>query len=269
MNTPGSRELQKQVQAADEAREWKLKGRFSYWPSCSDDGEYIFKFIDAPLLDPDTVLARYPDWQDASLWPTSDKEARSRKAFAERQQDPTTKKGVVGAFCRAYDVPSAIEAFLPGIYAQTDKEDRYTYAAGSTSAGLVVYDDGRFAFSNHGTDPAGGQLCNAFDLVRIHKFGAEDEAVSGEVPTNKRPSYKAMLDFAAADEAVRGLLDKEQYDEAVADFSDDPDPDACGRSWPEIRTASSRSWSSTRSGSSRTTPAFRESPTTFSRTAST
>lgn len=200
--------------------------RLMYWPSCSQDADYVFEYLDEPMLDPDIVLARYPDWRDASLWPTSDKEMKSRKAFAERQQDPTTKKGVVGAFCRAYDVPSAIETFLPDIYTPTDKEDRYTYAAGSTSAGLVVYDGGRFAFSNHGTDPAGGQLCNAFDLVRIHKFGAEDETISGETPTNKRPSYNAMLDFAAADEAVRELLDKEQYDEAVADFSDDPDPDA-------------------------------------------
>lgn len=200
--------------------------RLMYWPSCSDDGEYLFRYIDAPLLDPDQVLARYPDWTDASLWPTSDKEARSRKALADRQQDPTTKKGVVGAFCRAYDIPAAIEAFLPETYLRTDKDDRYTYAAGSTSAGLVVYDGGLFAFSNHGTDPAGGQLCNAFDLVRIHKFGAEDEAVSGDTPTNKRPSYKAMLDFATADAAVQKILDEEHYDEAVADFSDDPDPDA-------------------------------------------
>lgn len=200
--------------------------RLMYWPSCSDDGEYLFRYIDAPLLDPDQVLARYPDWTDASLWPTSDKEARSRKALADRQQDPTSKKGVVGAFCRAYDIPAAIEAFLPETYLRTDKDDRYTYAAGSTSAGLVVYDGGLFAFSNHGTDPAGGQLCNAFDLVRIHKFGAEDEAVSGDTPTNKRPSYKAMLDFATADTAVRKILDEEHYDEAVADFSDDPDPDA-------------------------------------------
>lgn len=200
--------------------------RLMYWPSCSSDGDYFFNYIDAPLLDPDKILERYPDWMDASLWPTSDKEASSRKALADRQQDPTTKKGVVGAFCRAYDIPSAIEAFLPDVYTPTDKEGRYTYAAGSTAAGLVVYDGGLFAFSNHGTDPAGGQLCNAFDLVRIHKFGAEDEEVSGDTPTNRRPSYKAMLDFAAQDEPVRAILDREQHEEAIADFTDDPDPDA-------------------------------------------
>ena len=55
------------------------------------------------------------------------------------------------------------------------KPDRYTYAAGSAAAGLVVYDGDAFAYSNHSTDPAGGRLCNAFDLVRIHKFGHLDD----------------------------------------------------------------------------------------------
>ena len=39
---------------------------------------------------------------------------------------------------------------------------------------VVVYDD-VFAYSHHATDPACGKLLNAFDLVRIHKFGGLDE----------------------------------------------------------------------------------------------
>lgn len=199
--------------------------RLMYWPSCSEDGDYFFDYLDAPFLNPDKVLARYPDWTDATQWPVSDKEASSHKALAEKQADPAEKPGIIGAFCRAYDIPAAIEKFLPDIYTATEKDDRYTYAQGSTSSGLVVYDGGKFAFSNHGTDPAGGQLCNAFDLVRIHKFGAEDDKVAGDTPTNKRPSFKAMQMFAAKDDDVRLLLDKEHRDEAVANFEDDPDPD--------------------------------------------
>ena len=200
--------------------------RLMYWPSCSQDGEYFFDYLDAPFLDPDTILARYPDWKDASQWPTSDKEAKSRKALAAKQADPTQKPGVVGAFCRTYDVPAAIAAFLSDVYAPTEKSDRYTYTAGSTAAGLVIYNGGAFAYSNHGTDPAGGQLCNAFDLVRIHRFGAEDQEVAGNTPMNRLPSYKSMMDFAGKDKGVRMLLDKERHDQAAADFSDDPDPDA-------------------------------------------
>ena len=200
--------------------------RLMYWPSCAEDGEYVFDYLDAPFLDPDAVLARYPDWTDASQWPTSAQEAKSRKALADKQADPTAKPGVVGAFCRAYDVPAAIAAFLSDIYTPTDKADRYTYAAGSTAAGLVIYNDGKFAYSNHGTDPAGGQLCNAFDLVRIHLFGVDDDAVSSDTPMTRRPSYKAMLEFAATDRETLAIIDKERHDEAVADFTDDPDPDA-------------------------------------------
>lgn len=199
--------------------------RLMYWPSCSEDGDYFFDYLDAPFLDPDKVLARYPDWTDAAQWPVSGKEAAGHKAPAGKQADPAEKPGLIGAFCRAYDIHAAIGKFLPDIYTATEKEDRYTYAQGSTASGLVVYDGGRFAFSNHGTDPAGGQLCNAFDLVRIHRFGAEDEEAAGDTTTNKRPSFKAMQRFAAEDGDVRLLLDKERRGEAAADFEDGPDPD--------------------------------------------
>ena len=93
---------------------------------------------------------------------------------AKRQGDPLTKEGLIGAFCRTYSIEAAIETFLIDVYLPCSVPDRYTYAGGSTAAGLVLYDD-KFAYSNHGTDPASGKLCNAFDLVRIHKFGELDE----------------------------------------------------------------------------------------------
>ena len=45
--------------------------RLMYWPSAPEDGEYMFRYADEPFLDPDEVLATYPDWTDASLWPTT------------------------------------------------------------------------------------------------------------------------------------------------------------------------------------------------------
>ena len=197
--------------------------RLMYWPTCSDDAEYLFDYIDAPFLDPDVVLKRYPDWHDVSLWPTAPGEAKARRSAAEKQQDPTTKPGMIGAFCRIYDVPAAIAEFLPEVYTPTDKPDRYTYAAGSTAAGLVIYEGGLFAFSNHGTDPAGGQLCNAFDLVRIHKFGAQDEDAKEGTPTNRLPSYKAMQELISQDPEVIKELDKERRDFDDSDDEDDGD----------------------------------------------
>lgn len=195
--------------------------RLMYWPSVAEDGEYYFEYNDAPFLDPDAILARYPsDWHDVSLWPTSPGEKATKRRQFDKQEDPTTKKGVVGAFCRAYDVPAAINKFLPDVYTPTDKSDRYTYAEGTTAAGLVIYEGGKFAYSNHSTDPAGGQLCNAFDLVRIHKFGDEDESVEPGTAVTRLPSYKAMLEFAGSDADTLKLIDQERREAARIEFDD-------------------------------------------------
>lgn len=43
--------------------------RLMYWSSTSSDGEFVFKLLDEPWIDPDEILKRYPDWQDSSYWP--------------------------------------------------------------------------------------------------------------------------------------------------------------------------------------------------------
>ena len=143
--------------------------RMMYWPSCSQDGEYIFQHLDGDFLDPDEVLATYHDWADVSSWPMSSRQAEVVKHTGAKQGDPLEKGGIVGAFCRAYyPIQEAIEAFIPQ-YQPCDTPGRYTYTEGSTAAGVVLYDD-KFSYSHHGTDPASGQTCNAWDLVRVHKF---------------------------------------------------------------------------------------------------
>lgn len=199
--------------------------RLMYWPSTPRDGEYVFDFTDGPWLDPDELLNQYPDWQDTSYWPESSRCAGIRKKTAARQGDPQTKPGMVGAFCRVYDVEAAIETFLPDKYTPCATPGRYTYTGGSTSAGLVIYDDGQFAYSNHATDPASGRLCNAFDLVRLHKFSELDEDTEPDTPVNRLPSYTAMTELAQQDEKVRVLVTKERLESARADFTLDVDPE--------------------------------------------
>lgn len=191
--------------------------RLMYWPSNSTGVTPFFNYYDAPFLSADAVLTEYPDWTDTSFWPESSRMTGIRKRQADKQGDPLEKKGIVGAFCRTYTIPEAIARFLPDVYTQTAKPDRYTFAAGSTAAGLVVYDGELFAYSNHSTDPAGGQLCNAFDLVRIHKFSDLDDGK--EEKTGKdRPSYKAMAAFASEDPDTRITLAKDARARAVLDF---------------------------------------------------
>ena len=187
--------------------------RLMYWPSVSCDAPYRFEFSDAPWLDVDEQLERYADWRDPSQWPQSSRKTDKIQKLIRKQGDPLTKKGVVGAFCQVYSVEDAIAEFLSDVYVQCDN-GRYTYKSGSTSGGLVIYDDGRFVYSHHGTDPAGGRLCNAFDLVRIHKFGDLDEDAEYGTPGSKLPSYAAMCDFASAIPSVGAAM-------VAAHFTDD------------------------------------------------
>ncbi|TYS69717.1 hypothetical protein FZC76_05625 [Sutcliffiella horikoshii] len=195
--------------------------RLMYWPSTPSDGEFVFKVLDEPWVDPDIVLARYPDWQDSSYWPESSRTVQDRKKLADKQGDPKTKEGVVGAFCRTYSVTDVIEKYLGDVYSTCEDPNRYTYLAGSTSGGLVVYENGDFAYSHHSTDPVGGKLSNAFDLVRIHLFGELDETAKEGTPINRLPSYKAMVEEALKDKQVKLTLGKEQLSLAAEDFDDE------------------------------------------------
>ena len=190
--------------------------RVMYWPSTSQDGEFSFHYLDAPLLDPDTVLATYHNWRDVSSWPTSSRQAEAVKRTTAKQQDPLEKGGIVGAFCRAYSITEAIDAFIP-TYTPSGEPGRYTYTEGSTGSGVVVYDD-KFSYSHHATDPASGQLVNAFDLVRLHRFSELDADTDPDTPASSRPSYKAMAKLATDDERVRAQLVADRTAEAADDF---------------------------------------------------
>lgn len=178
--------------------------RLMYWPSCSKDSNYVFKCANKKFVDPIGVLNQYADWHDVTTWPQvpGSPDSLRAKSLLAKQQDPTTKKGIVGAFCKAYDILSAIEAFIPNAYEETDKEDRLTYTGGSTVAGAVLYDDDKFLFSHHATDPCSGQLVNAFDLVRLHKFSELDDEVKDGTPAGRMPSYMAMKRIALEDGKV-------------------------------------------------------------------
>lgn len=194
--------------------------RLMYWPSHPKDVEYVFQHHAGSLLPVDEILATYTDWTDVSLWPTSSRAENLVMRSVKKQGNPLEKKDLIGAFCRSYSITAAIDKFLPDIYAPCDTPNRYTYRAGSTVAGLVVYDNDTFAYSHHGTDPLSGKLANAFDLVRIHKFGSLDEDCDAKTRADARPSFKAMMNFVNEDGAAPVLLDKERAAKYTNDFDD-------------------------------------------------
>lgn len=163
--------------------------RLMYWPSTSRNGEYVYQVMDGDILDPDAYLGMYDDWRDVSTWPVSSRESEAvkkpRNSRRTRLQRPArwgrsavlTRSGKRSkSSCRMFNAPSAMEG-------------RYDYIPADSSAGVIIIDE-KFAYSFHATDPACGQLLNAFDAVRVHKFPDDDP----------KKSYNAMAEFAAADE---------------------------------------------------------------------
>lgn len=196
-----------------------------FMPTVSRDGEYRYHIdLEGDFLDWQSYLDVFEeevgDWRDLRNLPTVASEGELRQT-KEKAEDPTEKEGPVGTFCRKYDIEDAIERFLSQEYESVDEntgKPRYTYLGGTTRNGAEVQDDGLFLYSHHGSDPCSDMLVNAWDLVRIHKFGGMDDKIDMDTPMGKRPSWKAMMEFVLKDAGYKEQLVEEQYD-----FEDDLD----------------------------------------------
>ena len=182
-----------------------------YWPSTPSNGLYVFKEVGKEWLNPDDILYAHPEWTDPTRLPTSSRESRANTTQTAEVKDPLGKDGTVGLFNRAYfPINRAIEKFLSDVYEPTDNENRYHYIQSSSMAGVEIIEDGKFAYSHHAKDPAYLKLCNAFDLVRIHRFGDDDS----------KKSFNAMCELAMEDDEVKRLATEEKLLEAETDFAD-------------------------------------------------
>ena len=196
--------------------------RLMYWPSTSADGEFVFREIEGKTLDPDAVLSKYKDWRNTAEWPVSKRQQTIVQRNIQKQANPLEKPSIVGAFCRTYSIRDAIDAFLQDTYKHSAMPGRYDYIPADSQAGVVIYED-RFAYSHHATDPACGKLMNAFDVVRLHRFGDLDAKADPDGDPSKLPSFKAMQEFAVQDEAVRIQLGKEREQLAQSEFNTEDD----------------------------------------------
>ncbi|PYI57040.1 virulence-associated E family protein [Paenibacillus flagellatus] len=195
--------------------------RLMYLPSCSKDAEPVLEVYEGAPVSVAAVLAEYEDWRDPLQWPRH-ADDKAHRQTAKKMEDPRGKQGVVGAFCRCYTISEAIEAFLPDVYEPVDDSlTRYTFVGSSSYGGLVVYDDDTFAYSHHESDPVSGREVNAFDLVRLHKFGSLDDRASETTNITKLPSYTAMLAFATQD----GKVKRERLAELADDFDEEAPDD--------------------------------------------
>lgn len=191
--------------------------RLMYWPSCSSDSEYVYNYDkESPALSVDGILGKYKDWKNIDEWPKVPGSENIVNRLIKKQGDPLEKTGVVGAFCKNYSIVEAVSKFIPEVYSISDDGSRLTYLEGSTANGVVVYDN-KFAYSHHATDPAGGKLCNAFDLIRIHKFENLDEQAKAGTPANRLPSFIEMANFSRSIPEISKQLNAEIF-QASDDF---------------------------------------------------
>lgn len=194
--------------------------RLMYWPSCCLDSQYIYQVYDQPFCSLAGLLGMYGDWKDISQWPqVPGSDAVERRRLA-KQEDPTLKRGIIGAFCRTYSILQAMERFIPGMYEETDMPGRYTYTGGETTGGALVYDGDLYLYSYHSHDPCCRQLVNAFDLVRLHLYGDRDNEAKEGTPNNKLPSFVAMSRLALEDPPAADLIAREKHEAAVAAFAE-------------------------------------------------
>jgi len=201
-----------------------------FWPSVSKDQEFWTDENVGQIVDVDEVLAANPGWEDFNNLPYQAEEtSRGITDPNKRMEDPFKKPEPIGAFCRSYTVQEVIENWLTDIYAPGDSEteERYTYLLGTGSNGAVVYENGKFLHSNHGSDPV--DTVNAFDLLRLHKFGHLDTEAHHNTTPGNMPSFKAAMEFARKDERVIEDL-YGSHDETLDDLDDeDAAPDHVSR----------------------------------------
>lgn len=164
--------------------------RYMFKPSESKRGYFHWEEITGDPASADELLSEFdPDLSKLPL-PKPHKNKR----------DPFGLVGTIGAFNRAYeDFGTLISEYsLP--YEEAGAE-RWHLAGAAAAAGMGVVAPG-LVYSHHANDPAYGQTCSAFDLVRLHLYGALDENCSDTTPVNRLPSTKAMLEHATMDMRV-------------------------------------------------------------------
>ncbi len=196
-----------------------------YLPTISRDQEFKKYHNKGELLDYQDILDQYDgDYTNFATLPHSSKRDKKHRTHMPdgSYKDPRDKEGVVGAFCRKWNIEQAMREFIPDVYEQDIGGDssRYRYTGSDSMGGAVVLDDGQYLYSHHiNADPCGGESVNAFDMVRLHEFGELDDDTDPETKMTKLPSYQAMIEMLMEIPEFRDQLaeDRVALDESIID----------------------------------------------------
>lgn len=190
--------------------------RYMFKPSQSAPGRFTWNIVGKGVAVADDLLGDFQ--QDLSGLPTPKPHKNKR--------NPYELAGTVGAFNRAYENLDELIAAYDLPY-ENDGADRYRLVGAAAAAGMgPVQGTVGLYYSHHANDPAGGQTCSAFDLVRLHLYGDLDTADELKKPVNRRASQAAMEETATKDAKVlRDLLgsDFDDLEDIADDITDDDD----------------------------------------------
>lgn len=123
--------------------------------------------------------------------------ARQRHSTREPMSDPTTRPGLIGAFCRAYK-PEDLVRLLPEEFEASRRAGHFNWIGHDGKEGVFITDCGQGLVSVHGTAPTGqSKLCNLYDFVRLHLYKPLDIAAPRGCRPSELPSVRAMRDWIA------------------------------------------------------------------------
>ena len=172
------------------------------------------ELLDAPCvdykagwLDPLRRLGHIEGWHDRDSWPTgATEDEEAVRSTATMRQDPREFSGLHGAVCRVYSV----EDVLPetGKWTKSVEADRWSLIGATTANGGQVFDDGLFFYSHHNSDPHGGRLLDAYEIILAHKL----DGMTGQVEADNA-AYAAAYGMFEGDEQVAEELRQSERDE--------------------------------------------------------
>ncbi|MBN2617220.1 MAG: hypothetical protein JXR64_02785 [Spirochaetales bacterium] len=96
-----------------------------YWPTTPSNGEFIFKEANKKWLNLDLFLVAYTNWRDCIFILIFSRESSVYKTSSKKQEDPLSKKGIIGAFCWTSGIEEAIAKFILDVYETSVVAGRY------------------------------------------------------------------------------------------------------------------------------------------------
>lgn len=180
---------------------------------------------------------------------------RERRAKGRGEMvDPTEKPGLVGLFCRLYPPARVIdEDLVEGSFEWQDDSDcriNWLTSHSGSAGGVCITDDELHFFCSHSEDPFEGRACNAWDFVRVHRFGELDEQIDSDavdwlMGQGGMPSHVAMAAWVrqlpdVAAELAAGEAERQEQRQAVAQEQQAAEADRASRAEQKVQAAIDR-----------------------------